>query len=393
MRGQRTIGGLKVSDDTYKPAKPTGLTVDYAYSDGQMIVSWDLPENNYGNVVQYNLYGTLSDGRRVYLGGTYDSILYVKSMFDESKIVDLELCAVGKDGTESDPATYSYTYENKVSNVTVKEATTPSGLLVRAANPGKLEVSFDAPKTGKPDSYMFEVTLRNIAANNPDNKVYTVTADGAATKAEISLPVKEGYEYDLKIYAITDGEKGEPICYRGWSNDSYSEPIARKDLRVTGLTVRLVDPDSVDWYKMYVTFDGGEEKSIWLDNEDIIYSFVTNDGAIYGVKTFDKGTSSLNIIADINGAKNPNRGAKDLCLYYVSNGGTVKESCAQMAKVETAETDACVVPDDYWDNCQPGFKWLEIKYKHVCAKCKSGYKMVKLPGKLVAGYCMPQGCK
>ena len=140
-------------------------------------------------------------------------------------------------------------------------------------------------------------------------------------------------------------------------------------------------------------FDDGEEKSIWLDNEDIIYSFVTNDGAIYGVKTFDKGTSSLNIIADINGAKNPNRGAKDLCLYYVSNGGTGKESCAQMAKVETAETDACVVPDDSWDNCQPGFKWLEIKYKHVCAKCKSGYKMVKLPGKLVAGYCMPQGCK
>ena len=73
-------------------------------------------------------------------------------------------------------------------------------------------------------------------------------------------------------------------------------------------------------------FDDGEEKSVWLDNEDIIYSFVTNDGAIYGVKAFDKGTSSLNIIADINGAKNPNRGAKDLCLYYVSNGSTIKEA-------------------------------------------------------------------
>lgn len=154
---QMNVGGLKVSDSTYKPATPTGFTVDYAYADGQMIVSWDLPENNYGNVVQYNLYGTLSDGRRVYLGGTYDSILYVKSMFGETKVVELELCAVGKDGTESEPAKATYSYEDKVSNITVEEAKTPSGLLVRAANPGKLEVSFDAPATGAPDGYEFEV--------------------------------------------------------------------------------------------------------------------------------------------------------------------------------------------------------------------------------------------
>ena len=256
---QMNIGGLKISDSTYKPATPTGLAVDYAYADGQMIVKWNIAD--YDTVKQYNLYGVMSDGSRVYLGGTYDDILYVKSMFGEDQSVRLELCAVGKDGTESDPATLTYTYNDKVSNVKVEEAKTTSGLLVRASTPGKLSVSFDAPKTGAPDSYEFEVTLRNITSDNPENKVYTYTAAGSATSADVPLPISEGREYDLKIYAVKNGVKGEAICYRGWSNDNYSEPIAEKDIRISGSTVRLVDPDSVDWYKMTATFDGAQVAS------------------------------------------------------------------------------------------------------------------------------------
>ena len=258
---QMNIGGLTVSDSVYKPEMPTGLAVDYAYADGQMIVSWDLPEDNYGDVVQYNLYGRMSDGSRVYLGGIYGDLLYVKSTFGEDEAIDLELCAVGKDGTESDPATLTYTYRDKVSNVKVEEAQTANGLLVRAATPGQLNVSFDAPETGAPDSYVFEVTLRNVSSTDPTNKVYTHTVDGSATSAQISLPVAEGREYDLKIYTVVDGEKGDAICYRGWSNDSYSEPIAEEDIRITGSTVRLVDPDSVDWYTMTASFEGTQVAS------------------------------------------------------------------------------------------------------------------------------------
>jgi len=256
---QMNIGGLKISDSTYKPATPTGLAVDYAYADGQMIVKWNIAD--YDTVKQYNLYGVMSDGSRVYLGGTYDDILYVKSLFGEDQSVRLELCAVGKDGTESDPATLTYTYNDKVSNVKVEEAKTTSGLLVRASTPGKLSVSFDAPKTGAPDSYEFEVTLRNITSDNPENKVYTYTAAGSATSADVPLPISEGREYDLKIYAVKNGVRGEAICYRGWSNDNYSEPIAEKDIRISGSTVRLIDPDSVDWYKMTATFDGAQVAS------------------------------------------------------------------------------------------------------------------------------------
>ena len=258
---QMNIGGLTVSDSVYKPEMPTGLAVDYAYADGQMIVSWDLPEDNYGDVVQYNLYGRMSDGSRVYLGGIYGDLLYVKSTFGEDEAIDLELCAVGKDGTESDPATLTYTYRDKVSNVKVEEAQTANGLLVRAATPGQLNVSFDAPETGAPDSYVFEVTLRNVSSTDPTNKVYTHTVDGSDTSAQISLPVAEGREYDLKIYTVVDGEKGDAICYRGWSNDSYSEPIAEEDIRITGSTVRLVDPDSVDWYTMTASFEGTQVAS------------------------------------------------------------------------------------------------------------------------------------
>ena len=251
---QINVGGLKVSDGADKPATPTGFTVDYGYDSGEMILSWDMAD--YSEVKQYNVYGNLSDGSRVYLGGVYDSILYVKSVFDEKDHIDLELRAVGSDGTESDPATVTYTYTDKVSNVKVEEAKTSSGLLVRAATPGQLDVSFTAPAAGAPDSYEYEVTLRNIAKDDPDNQVYTYTTGGDVTSATIPLPVEEGYEYDLKIYSVRGGEKGDPICYRGWSNDSYSEPIAKEDIRVSGTSVRLVDPDSVDWYKMTATFNG-----------------------------------------------------------------------------------------------------------------------------------------
>ena len=256
---QINVGGLKISDGADKPATPTGFAVDYAYDSGEMILSWDMAD--YSEVKQYNVYGTLSNGNRVYLGGVYDSILYVKSVFDENESIDLELCAVGADGTESDPAKLTYTYTDKVSNVKVEEAETASGLLVRAANPGQLDVSFDAPEAGAPDSYEYEVTLRNIAKDDPDNQVYTYTTEGNVTSATIPLPVDESYEYDLKIYSVRDGQKGEPICYRGWSNDNYSEPIAKEDIQNTGAYVRLVDPDSVDWYKMTAEFNGKQVAS------------------------------------------------------------------------------------------------------------------------------------
>ena len=252
---QINVGNITISDKDYTPAAPEGFVIDTAYADGQMIVRWE--KADYDQVVQYNLYGKLTDGSRVFLGGIYGEILYVKDTFCDD-VIDLELVAVGIDGSESEPAVITYDYTDKVSNVTVLEGASGNGLTTQAANAGKIEVTFDAPATGAPDSYELEVKLHNIESDDPYNRIYTATADGDATSAVVSVAAREGYEYDLKIYAVRDGVRGEAIAYRGLSHDAFSEPIAAEDIVISGSSVRLVDPDSHDWYRMTATFDGSE---------------------------------------------------------------------------------------------------------------------------------------
>ena len=255
---QINVGNITISDKNYTPDAPEGFVIDTAYADGQMIVRWE--KADYDQVVQYNLYGKMTDGSRVFLGGIYGEILYVKNTFCDD-IIDLELVAVGIDGSESEPAVITYVYNDKVSSITVLEAASGNGLTTQAANVGKIEVSFDAPAAGAPDSYELEVKLHNIESDDPYNRTYTATADGSATSAVVNVAAREGYEYDLKIYAVRDGVRGEAIAYRGLSHDAFSEPIAAEDIVISGSSVRLVDPDSHDWYQMTATFNGSEVAS------------------------------------------------------------------------------------------------------------------------------------
>ena len=79
---QMNIGELKVTDGTaYTPEKPTGFKIDKAYDTQEMYLSWDLAD--YNDVQKYNVYAEMSDGREVYLGGTYDDVFYVKSLYGE----------------------------------------------------------------------------------------------------------------------------------------------------------------------------------------------------------------------------------------------------------------------------------------------------------------------
>jgi len=255
---QINLGNLTVTDGDHTPAAPQGFVIDTAYADGQMIVRWE--KADYSEVVQYNLYGKQTDGSRVYLGGIYGEILYVKDTFCDD-IIDLELVAVGIDGSESEPAVITYDYTDKVSNIQVSEAASGNGLTTHAAHAGLIEVTFEAPAAGAPDSYELEVKLHNIESDDPYNRTYTATADGSATSAEVAVAAREGHEYDLKIYAVRDGVRGEAIAYRGLSHDAYSEPIAAEDIVISGTSGRLVDPDSHDWYRMTATFDGSQVAS------------------------------------------------------------------------------------------------------------------------------------
>ena len=256
---QINVGNITVTDGAHTPAAPTGFTLDTAYIDGQMIVRWDMAD--YSEVVQYNLYGKQSDGSVVYLGGIYGDILYVKNSFAEDTI-ELQLKAVGVDGTESAPATIAYNYEEEVSSLSVEEAETTTGLKVHAANAGQLDVSFTAPAAGAPDSYEFEVKLVDIASDNPDNQVYTATAEGNATSAVVEVPVEEGYKYDLTIYAVNDGVRSSGISYRGLTHDCYSEPIDPAHIELNNGVIRLVDPDSVDWQYLTAYVNGTQKAHI-----------------------------------------------------------------------------------------------------------------------------------
>lgn len=69
---------------------------------------------------------------------------------------------------------------------------------------------------------------------------------------------------------------------------------------------------------------------IWTDS-NMYYSFVTPDGMYFGIKKFEPGASSFTFVADLNGSKNPNTGAKDLCKYTISSTGTLIDSCSSMA--------------------------------------------------------------
>jgi len=77
-------------------------------------------------------------------------------------------------------------------------------------------------------------------------------------------------------------------------------------------------------------FEDGEAP-VWLSDEsDFIYEFVTEDGVIYGLKTFEPNPQYFQIIADVNGNSRPNTGAKDLCLFTIDKNGTLHTQCPAM---------------------------------------------------------------
>lgn len=164
-------------------------------------------------------------------------------------------------------------------------------------------------------------------------------------------------------------------------------------------------------------FKNKEKHDVWRNNEDIVYTFINNDGMIVGIKATLEGERSLNIIADINGNKGPNRGGQDLCQYLISNSGVILSQCALMSNYSpTSAEDAtnpsspgvgdepeieddmlCNKPPSGWDNCHPlGMLSIFGTGRLTCGLCKKNYKLV-VEGKDWAnndyGYCVPKGCK
>ena len=250
---QMNIGELKVTDgENHTPDAPAGLKIREAYDSKEMVLTWDL--GSYDNIDQYNVYANLSDGRRICMGGIYDNVYYVKNTLG-TDIVTMEVTAVGKDGTESAPATIEFAYNENVSNIQVEETLDGNELFTYAETPGYLDVSWENPNV---DYASLELELSLV--DNTDTTTYTTTVAAGEASTRFYIPRGHGETYDLKISTVyADGSKSEPIAYRGKLHDTWSQPIDRADVKISGKSISFVNPASVDWYKIHGYVNGGEE--------------------------------------------------------------------------------------------------------------------------------------
>lgn len=168
-----------------------------------------------------------SDGSRVYLGGTYDNIYYIKSLYDEKEAVTLELRAVNKEGVESDAATTTFQYSDKVSNIVVEEAETENGNKVQAANVGYLDVSWENPSVDY-EGIEITVTPAKYYSYEARDLSFTTTVGKDVNSARVETRIGDGSKYTLSMSLVyADGTKGEPVEYTGYFKDVTSSPLKR----------------------------------------------------------------------------------------------------------------------------------------------------------------------
>ena len=266
---QVNIGRIAyTSGESQKPATPTGFTVDKAYDTNEMVVSWDMA--SYDDVKQYNLYA-VTDGKEIYLGGTYDQVYYIKDIeqaiadaagvsvtdvtvtpsetsaeagstvtFDatvnglteEIGQVTLELKAVSEDGTESDPAVATHNYADGVTNVEV------------TAEDGALNVTWEGGQA--------DVVVKKIYST--DETTWTASGNNGCT-----VEVPTGADADYARYTMTiTTPSGAVTTYDGRMDDSYAKPYTGK----VASNYTLEVPLAKDWKQMvYKTVEDGVESA------------------------------------------------------------------------------------------------------------------------------------
>ncbi len=247
---QMNIGGLRLTDGgSHTPAAPTGLNIRAAYDTKEMILEWDLAD--YDQVDKYNVYANMTNGGKVCMGGVYDGVYYIKNM-NAKDIVSLEVTAVGKDGSESEPAAIEYSYSDNVSNLKVAESLDANGRTMQAAHAGYLDVSFTKPSV-EYTQLRLDVKLVDVA----EDASYSMTVGNDADSARFYIPRGRGETYDLYVTTVfADGSESKPVAYRGQLRDVWSQPIDEKDVQISYNKVGFISPASVDWYKLYAYANG-----------------------------------------------------------------------------------------------------------------------------------------
>ncbi len=243
---QMNIGQIKITaGPAQKPAAPTGLKIEKAYDTKEMVISWDIAP--YSQVKQYNIYAVIN-GTEMYMGGIYDDVYYIKSLYDAQGTVTIKVRAVSADGTESDATEAAYDYSKAVTGVEVVTETGSSavtGSEIQPLTESVIKVNWTAPQGVEMDRTDIVVTKEYAGDNAP----YTVTVRDGAISAVIEVPEVDGARYTMKITPTDkDGYQLSTVTYDGRMADVYSEPYTGKIF-----DGKLTVPPSKDWWKMYYT--------------------------------------------------------------------------------------------------------------------------------------------
>lgn len=83
--------------------------------------------------------------------------------------------------------------------------------------------------------------------------------------------------------------------------------------------------------------EGKEDKSRF-NWDDVIYMFSTTDGMTYGILN-DSTIDSLSIVADVNGAKNPNTIRKDMYKFKFYGSGVLSDVTSDLEYISTCSVD------------------------------------------------------
>lgn len=231
---QMNIGEIKITDGSVaKPKAPSGLKIEKAFDTTETYISWKL--DNYEKVRQYNVYAEFEDGREVFLGGNYDSVYYIKSLYNPKGKVKIKVTAVGLDGTESEPAVVTRDFSKVITNVKVKEKT------------GSITASWSNKKTA------FNKVKMQVKFDYSNKKGYSKTFGAGTKTGTIKIPVSDGSNYTLRISLLD--KKNKVISYvdhKGQLKDNSSDVYRGKAVYEDG-TIRLTQPTAYDWWHIYIT--------------------------------------------------------------------------------------------------------------------------------------------
>ncbi|MSS46518.1 endo-beta-N-acetylglucosaminidase [Cutibacterium sp. WCA-380-WT-3A] len=254
-RYQMNIGSMSVRDGLKAPEAPSQVTLDKVYDDGQAVVSWRIKP--FGEVSEYVVDATGSDGKTVHLTSGYTDLAYVKNVPDTSGKVTFAVRAVGHDGQVSKPTRVVFDYSAQPRHVKVAESASASKLLTEAADPGNLNVSWDTK--GLTGVCRIHVNLVDISPRDIDNQPYSLQVPCSKGSATVPVPVREGYPYDL---TIRSGD-GQGLSYRGRTHDSWAAPVTLDDIVIqkdrSGFHMRNLT--SPDWYQLDLAWQGADGKS------------------------------------------------------------------------------------------------------------------------------------